>query len=116
MSTLPERTEITFGTFNQRLDHICAILNIDPPQLDFDEASEGRCPLLTDNLWRWIESNGISLEWLYRGNADHLIVSHSRRETRFGYLLEQVHKLPESELEPLLTALEQNLRERGAIQ
>ena len=116
MSTLPEKTEFSFGTFEQRLEHICAILNVDPPQLKFDEAGEGRCPLLTDELWLWIESHEINFDWFFRGNADALILSYAKRKTGLGYIIEQVHKLPKSELEPLLAVLKQNLRERGAMQ
>ena len=116
MSTLPERTEITFGTFDQRLDHICAVLNVEPPQLEFDEAGDGRCPLLTDELWRWLESNEVNLDWFFCGHADGLIRSYAKRKTGLGYIIEQVHKLPKSELEPLLAVLKQNLRERGAMQ
>ncbi|MEM9899913.1 MAG: hypothetical protein AAF865_01100 [Pseudomonadota bacterium] len=58
-----------FGTFNERLDHLCALFEAEPPEIAYED---GR-PLLTDPLADWMKENHANWDWLFMGSPSGLL-------------------------------------------
>lgn len=49
--------DYTFGTFQDRLDHVCLLFNSDRPKLEYGVSLE--YPFLDDELMAWIVDHGV---------------------------------------------------------
>jgi hypothetical protein len=63
--------DYTFGTFQDRLDHICLLFDTNALEIKFEDGASQ--PLLSDELMEWIEKHNLSMDWLFVGNPDGLL-------------------------------------------
>lgn len=55
-----------FGTLEQRLDHACALMDIERPQIAFDD------DLIQENV-EWFSKNNINMDWVLIGSPCGLL-------------------------------------------
>ena len=53
-----------FGDFQERLAHMCALFEIDPPEITYEDGE----PTMTDGFMGWIESHNVNMDWLFAGS------------------------------------------------
>ncbi|MEM9966486.1 MAG: hypothetical protein AAF755_00150 [Pseudomonadota bacterium] len=90
----------TFGTFDERLAHICAALEIDPPKIAYGDGEV----LLTDALMGWIETHEVNMDWLFSGNPCAMVRTWSKSRGGGRRLLE-IEKQLEPEVQAGMRAL-----------
>lgn len=67
-----------FGTFDERLAHICAVFEIEAPDFPIDNSLS---ETLTDKNMAWIKEHNINMDWLFAGSPSFLIKHSAKRET-----------------------------------
>ena len=105
MKTEKKSRDYTFGTFEDRLDHVCLVFNAEPPKLDYGESSE--YPFLDDELMAWLIEHDICMDWLFAGSPDGLLRHWSERNNDLGWLLQQIPNMSQAELRILCDKLKE---------
>ncbi len=69
-----------FGTFDERLEHLCLLLEVDPPEMVYEDGE----PILTEPLLKWVTANAIDSNWLFGGSPCVMLRewTKSRQQTR----------------------------------
>lgn len=79
-----------FGTFEERLAHVCALLEIEDPGLNFDKDSTVS---INEDIIAWTHVNGINLEWLLIGNPSFIVMSDVEKRLQVFDIIEVTSKI-----------------------
>ncbi|MEO3415725.1 hypothetical protein AAFO92_13800 [Roseovarius sp. CAU 1744] len=63
-----------FGTFDERLEHFCAVMEVDVPEWPREDGE----PTLNDDLVKWARDHGVDWDWLFAGSPSAMVCSSSR--------------------------------------
>lgn len=74
MTKAPSNFE--FGTFDERVEHFCAVLEIDPPEMVYEDGE----PMLTQPLADWLAEHGADAGWVFLGEPSKLLVDQARSQ------------------------------------
>lgn len=91
-----------FGTFEDRLAHACAALEIDRPNIEYEDGE----PLLTDNLVAWLKEYSINMDWLFCGSATALVKAWSKSHRQERAFSEVLGKLDDVEQDILRAGIQ----------
>ncbi|MEM9763890.1 MAG: hypothetical protein AAF968_15515 [Pseudomonadota bacterium] len=58
-----------FGTFDERLAHLCALFEVEPPEIEYEDGQ----PLLTYPLADWMKENHANWDWIFAGSPSGLL-------------------------------------------
>lgn len=89
-----------FGTFAERLDHFCRLLDVEPPAIEYEDGK----PLLTEPLWEWVKQTKANENWLFTGCTGELLREWVKMRSREREITEVIEKL-EPELQNGMLAL-----------
>jgi hypothetical protein len=100
-TTLPEsHRHYEFGTFNKRLEHLCMLFEITPPEMVYEDGE----PTLTEPLIDWIKANDVNMGWLFVGSPCEMLCEWAKRRGQEREALE-IKVLLEPEVQQGLLAL-----------
>jgi hypothetical protein len=75
-TSLPEsHLHYEFGTFNERLEHLCMLFEITPPEMVYEDDE----PTLTEPLIDWIKASEVNMDWLFVGNPCEMLCEWAKR-------------------------------------
>jgi len=63
-----------FGTFDERLEHFCALFEIEPPEIVFEDGE----PTATQPLMDWVAETHVCMDWLFMGRPDDMLKEWSK--------------------------------------
>ena len=121
--------QYNFGTFEERLQHLCALLEVDRPELAYEDGQ----PMMTDALMNWMQYHNVNMDWLFAGSPCALLREWMRAqkqslelldvtrkfepEVRNGFLAllraVTVHDVPVEEAWPLFSQVVEEFRENA---
>lgn len=101
----PSSRHYKFGTFEDRLEHICLLFDTEGPNIEYEENTD--VALLSDNLIAWIEQYEICMDWLFLGNPDGLLKHWASRKNSFEYIISEVFKLDADGLREVIEFIEE---------
>lgn len=78
-----------FGSLDERLEHICMLFEIDPPEIVYDKGE----PTLTEPLLEWIKANEVNMDWLFAGSPCAMLREWSKARKQEKAIVEANHKL-----------------------
>ncbi|WP_300071133.1 hypothetical protein [uncultured Ruegeria sp.] len=93
-----------FGTFSERLEHICLLLEVDPPEIVYEDGH----PTLAEPVMDWIKANEVDMDWLFAGSPSGILqnsVNSRRRSTQFAEINQQMEPQVQAGFLALLTAV-----------
>ncbi|MEX0285103.1 MAG: hypothetical protein AB3N23_10870 [Paracoccaceae bacterium] len=79
-----------FGTFAERLDHICALFDTEPPAIEYDQDG---IAIMSDELLDFGTTHEINLDWLFIGNPDGLLCAWARSREQDAEMVKAARKL-----------------------
>lgn len=89
-----------FGTFEERLNHICALFEVDAPEVVYEDGK----PTLTDGFIGWIEEHSVNMDWLFGGSPCVMLKKWSEDQKKERKFLE-INRQLEPEIQVGLLAL-----------
>jgi len=89
-----------FGTFNERLENLCMLFEIAPPEIVYEDGE----PTLTDGLMDWIKTNEVNMDWLFVGSPCAMLRVWAKDRGRTRRILE-INSQLEPEVQQGLLAL-----------
>ena len=98
--------EYKFGTFDERLDHFCALFEIDRPEFNYDEDGE---PLLTDSLMEWVKEHKVNMDWLFAGSPCSMIQDFAKKRAQEAELTKFITDYDETEQGLLRMAMQAHI-------
>lgn len=121
--------QYNFGTFEERLQHLCALFEVDPPELVYEDGQ----PMLTDSLMEWIKEHTVNMDWLFAGSPCALLREWTKARKQTNELMEitkkfepevrnaflallravTVHDVPVEEAWPLFSQVVEEFRENA---
>ncbi|WP_428927865.1 hypothetical protein [Marinibacterium sp. SX1] len=100
-STLPQsHRDYEFGSFSERLNHFCALFEIEPPEIIYVNGE----PTLTDPLVDWIKETNANMDWLFAGIPDAMLREWCKRRDEDRSMIE-INQQLEPEVQKGLLAL-----------
>tara|TARA_R110002051_G_C8765357_1_gene502445 strand:- start:2089 stop:2517 length:429 start_codon:yes stop_codon:yes gene_type:complete len=89
-----------FGTFNERLEHLCMLFEIAPPEIVFEDGE----PTLTDPFMEWIKANEVNMDWLFAGSPCAMLREWNKARGQERRMLD-INSQLEPEVQQALLAL-----------
>lgn len=80
VSTPETHMNYEFGTFAERLAHICMLHEIASPKIVYEDSE----PILTGPLSEWIKAHKINMDWLFVGNPSAVLKAWSNGQRDKG--------------------------------
>ena len=90
-----------FGTFDQRLAHFCALFEIDPPEIVYEDGE----PTLTAPIMSWIKTHRVNMDWLFTGSPCAMLREWSKSQSLEEEALNAFRQLDPAARETLFSAL-----------
>ena len=88
MQTKTDR-EYRFGTFEERLAHLSDFLEIDPPEIVYEDGQ----PTLTKELTDWCYFHNVELTWLFSGDPSIALSQWSKRHSEEKIVAEYIEPM-----------------------
>ena len=102
----PSSRHYNFGTFEDRLEHICLLFGAKRPAIEYDRRVDSKHPLLADGLMGFIERYEVCMDWLFIGSPDGLLKHWASRKNSIDYISAEMHNLDADGLRELLDSIE----------
>lgn len=108
-STMKQSTrDFEFGTFDERMDHFCALFETDPPEIVYEDGEV----MYTQPLADWLAKHGADSDWLFLGQPSDLLVDQARSQANARKFAETRGRL-EPEVQKGLVAVLRAVVEHG---
>ncbi|WP_050525519.1 hypothetical protein [Pseudorhodobacter aquimaris] len=105
LPTVPEtHRHYEFGTFKERLAHTCALFEIDPPKITYEDGE----PTLTEPFMQWIGDHNVNMDWLFGGSPCAMLREWSKARSLEREELKAIRALDPSARAALLKKLQDN--------